>query len=143
MMASMVKLVVEGGLPALHCPVTGRVVYEEEEGFVEDAGHSPYLRFFIDWIGQVWLAPAELLPADQAAYIVKINEMFVNPEQDDTQDKIITSCLKVLPPSAVIFEILDPPQGSSDGTICYACFDFAPDAPDEPLNPTLVAEADG
>ncbi len=123
MTASVAKIVIEGGISALYCPVTGRRVFKE--GFDSESNHSPHLRFFVNWIGEVWVAKPEDLPTEQADYQRKIIGIWEEPDEDDSQNSLIAKCADVLPSSAFILEILDPPQGSFDGEICYACFDCA------------------
>ena len=153
MAASLVELVIPGGIVSLKCPRSGMDVIVEEEGFDPDADHSPHLRFFIDWVGDIYCANPEDLPEDQAAYQREIITLFSahNDDEDDTdeddesededdeegdgadinQNELIRRCLAILPSSTCVFEILDPPAGAYDGEICYACFDFG-EAPDEP-----------
>jgi hypothetical protein len=122
--ATMVELIVEGGLRALRCPITGIPVLVEEEGFDSDAPHSPHLRFFVDWIGQVWVVSPDQLVPEQAKYQEEIIKIWRESEDDATQNDTVAKCLKSLPPSCFIFEILDPPRGSYDGEICYVCFEM-------------------
>ena len=124
MAASLAELEIEGGITGLKCPLTGIDVILHEEGFDSGAGHSPHLRFFVDWIGQVWAADPTDLPSDQAEYQRRIVGIFKDISENKNQKSVIAECLEVLPKSALILEILDPPAGSFDGSVCYAGFDF-------------------
>src|SRR5262249_2640123 len=120
MAASLAEIEIAGGISRLKCPITGIDVISEEEGFNDQAEHSPHLRFFVDWTAQVWVADPADLPADQAGYQRKIIEIL---SQHEDQNALIAKCLAVLPKSAVVLEILNPPAPSFDGEICYVCFD--------------------
>lgn len=124
MSASLAEIVIKGGIKALRCPITGKPVIVEEEGFDAEARHTPHLRFFVDWVGEVWVVDPADLPADQAAYQEKVIRIWTNPKDSDNQNKLIARCLKVLPASCVVFEILNPPTGGFDGEICYAAFEL-------------------
>jgi hypothetical protein len=124
MAASIAEIEIEGGIVALKCPITGIEVITPEEGFNPEAEHSPHLRFFVDWIGGVWVANPDDLPDEQAQYQEKIISIFANQSEADNQNALIAKCVEVLPNSAFVLEILDPPVGSFDGEICYACFDL-------------------
>jgi hypothetical protein len=123
MPASLVELVVEGGLPQFKCPVSGVGVFDGESGFDPSRAHSPYLRFFIDWVGEVFVAASASVPKHQRQYMEAVRAIWEDAGDDD-QNERVARCCAALPPSAVVFEVLDPPGGSSDGEICYACFDF-------------------
>ena len=124
MPASLAEIEIEGNISALKCPVTGIAVLVEEEGFDDAADHSPHLRFFVDWIGQVWVANPDDLSPDDAIIQSRIIEVFKKSADYETQNDVIEECRQLLPKSALVFEILDPPAGSFEGAICYACFDL-------------------
>lgn len=124
MPASLAEIEIEGGISALKCPITGIDLIVEEEGFNETAAHSPYLRFFVDWIGQIWVANPDDLSSEQSRNQREIIEIFARKDNEVTQNETIEEVRQILPKSAVILEILDPPQGSFSGEICYACFDL-------------------
>ncbi len=124
MSASLAEIVIKSGIKALRCPITGKSVIVEGEGFDPEARHTPHLRFFVDWIGEVWFADPADLPEEQAAYQEKVIRIWTNQKDSDNQNKLIARCLKVLPASCVVLEILNPPTGSFDGEICYAAFEL-------------------
>ena len=125
MAASFAELEIKGGVRALKCPITGIDTIAPDEGFDPEAEHSPHLRFFVDWIGEVWLANPEDLPDEQARYQEEIRSIFTNASESDNQNSLIAKCVKVLPKSALVLEILNPPAGGGfDGEVCYACFDL-------------------
>ena len=124
MPASFGEVVVEGGLPGLKCPVTGVDVYRSGDGFDSSADHSPYLRVFVDWVGGVWAADPVDLSEEQCQTQRDLIEIFENSSEDELQNDLVERCVRRLPESAVVFEILDPPVGSFTGEICYAMFDF-------------------
>lgn len=127
MAASLAEIVIKGGIRGLCCPMTGKAVIDQEDGFDPEARHTPHLRFFVDWAGEIWAVDPADLPDDQADYMKKVVRIWANPKDDDNQNKLVARCLKALPESCVVFEILNPPAGSFDGEICYACFEL--DAP--------------
>jgi hypothetical protein len=129
MPASMAEIVVPGGVRRFCCPATGAVLFDEEHGFDHAAsGHSPHLRFFIDWAAGVYVAADGSAPPSHRGYLRRIREVWAAPGDDKGQDQLVAECLEALPQSAVVFEILDPPQGAHDGSVCYACYDFDPAA---------------
>jgi hypothetical protein len=126
MAASFAEIVARGGVPALHCPMTGRVVFDSEEGFEPTEQHSPFLRFFIDWIGQSYAASPRALPKKQREYQQRVIEILQADNEDETQNDMVAKCVAALPESCIVMEILDPPAGGGfNGSICYACFDFS------------------
>ena len=127
MSASFVELSLEGGLPEFRCPVTGVPVFDTEEGFVPQREQSPYLRFFIDWVAETWVAPSAALPQEARPAHEKVLELLESDiEGSLTMIDLIRQCADAMPSSAVIFELLDPPRGGGhDGSVCYVAFDFA------------------
>ena len=124
--ASLAEIVIEGGPPAVHCPVTGVPVITEAEGFDSDAEHSPYVRFVIDWIGNTFAVSPDRLSGEGRRIQEGLIEIFGNDEFE-SQNAMVAACCEALPPSSVVMEYLDPPQGSYDGSICYVCFDHSRD----------------
>jgi hypothetical protein len=124
MPATMAEIAGQGAMPELYSPVTGRLVYRQGMGFKEDAKHSPHLRFFIDWIGQVWVADPQAFSENVQAYLQQIVDIWQDEQnEDESQNALVAKCLEVLPQSAFVLEILDPPWGPYSGEICYVCFD--------------------
>lgn len=121
--ASLVELVVEGGVQEFCCPITGRPVVERDMGFVLDKPVSSYVRFIVDSTGEFFAVSPDRLPPDQAKYHEKVIRTFEEPGDAD-QNTLIEKCRKLMPASAVIVEVLDPPVGSYDGTIYYVAFDL-------------------
>ena len=124
MPGSLAEIAVEGGISQLKCPITGIPVIVQDEGFEPEGHHSPHLRFFIDWSSEIWFVDPADLPPNQASYQESLLEIFRNDEGFGSQNAMVEECLKVLPDSVLVLEILDPPTGSFLGDICYACFDF-------------------
>ena len=127
MSGTLIELEVAGGLPTLRCPVTGTPVWTED-GFDENAAQSPYLRFFIDWIGTTWVVPPSFLTGEEAAKQRALIATLQSAEEDGelSQDQFMKQVTENLPRSAIVFEVLDPPRGGGfDGEICYVGFDFA------------------
>lgn len=124
MPASLAELVFPGGITNLKCPRTGMDVIREDTGFDGEAPHSPHLRFFVDWLGSVWVADPADLPAEQAACQRELLAVFEQADECESQNELIQRCMEVLPPSALVLEILNPPAPSFDGNVCYACFDL-------------------
>jgi hypothetical protein len=124
MPASFAEIEIAGGIAGLRCPITGITVIDAETGFETDAQHSPHLRFFVDWIAAAWVADPGDLPADQALYQRELIALFANADEEDDQNTLIAKCVQILPKSALVLEILDPPTGSYQGEICYVCFDL-------------------
>jgi len=124
MTASLTEITIRDGITNLKCPITGIDVVVVEKGFDSDAEHSPHLRFFIDWIGEIYFADPADLPPDQALYQHKLVAIFTNESEEIDQNTLVDKCLEVLPKSALVLEILNPPGGSYDGDIFYACFDL-------------------
>lgn len=121
--AAITEVVVRGGMRALHCPATGRIVFDDG-GFRGDEPHSPHLRFFVDWAGGVWVAKAESVPPHHRDYLTAIAAVWRDPG-DANQNERVKECLAILPPSAIVLEVLTPTEGGgSGGEICYACFDL-------------------
>jgi len=56
MAGAFVPIEIDGGISSLKCPITGMTVIDEENGFDGEAEHSPHLRFFADWIGNIYVA---------------------------------------------------------------------------------------
>ena len=142
MPAAFAELVVPGGLQSLHCPVTGRKVFDDE-GFDPDRLHPPHLRFFIDWIGEAWVADADQFEGATAEYQAMVARILSDPDPEDNQNSIVAKCVGALPASAIVLEILDPPEGSYAGSICYACFDLATPANDLDAVRLVAAEEAG
>ena len=124
--ASLAEIVVEGGPPAVHCPVTGIPVITIAEGFDPKGEHSPYVRFVIDWMGDVYALPADRLEGHARTLQERLIEALRN-EKFENQNALVEACCELLPASNVVMEYLDPPQGSYDGSICYVCFDHSRD----------------
>ncbi len=125
MAASLAELVIRGGIRELHCPVTGRPVFTEEDGFDPALADTPYLRFFVDWAAEIFVARPDDLPPDEADYQKAVIGLMKSPGELTTQLALMHKCRDLLPASAIILEILNPPEGSFDGDICYACFDLS------------------
>ena len=142
MAAAFAELIVAGGLQSLHCPATGREVFGED-GFDPDRLHTPHLRFFIDWAGETWVADTDQFDSETAEYQKAVIWLLSDPDSEDDQNTIVAKCVGALPASAIVFEILDPPMGSYDGSICYACFDLAASASDQDAIRLLPADAAG
>ncbi len=124
MPASVAELAVTGGLPRLLCPVSGVEVIGEE-GFDPDSQHSPYLRFFIDWVGNHYAADPSTLPESQADHQARIIDL-LEAESWGSQNELVDALAEAMGSSGLILEVLDPPVGSFQGEICCAGFDFAP-----------------
>jgi hypothetical protein len=126
MAASLAELVFPNGIPSLHCPTTGRLVLSDEEGFDPDTEHTPHLRFVIDWMGNAYAVDPETLPAEQAAYQRRIVALLgEEADQFENQNALVAACVAAMPASGLVFELLDPPVGSFDGSIAYFGFDLA------------------
>ena len=128
MPASLVELAVTRGLPVFRCPVTGIPVWTDE-GFDENADHSPYIRFFIDWAGEIWVVSPSSLVGDDATKqqeLVASLRLSLDDNEKISQDNLMKQLARSLPSSAVIFEIFNPmnPDGCGGGDICYIGFDF-------------------
>jgi hypothetical protein len=127
MPASLAELVYPDGSPSLYCPSSGRLICSNEEGFDPHAAHSPHLRFVVDWIGQIFAVRPEMLPEDQQAYQQQLLKLLSDGStRFSNHNEMIAACLKVMPASCLVFEVLDPPSGSSDSEIAYFGFDLAP-----------------
>lgn len=124
MSGSLAELVIDGGIAQLKCPITGIPLIVEDEGFDSDAHHSPYLRFFLDWNDQAWAVDPDDLPDEQAGDQRKLLDVLTNDEDFESLQAMIDECVKILPESALVLEILDPPVGSYQGEVCYACYDL-------------------
>lgn len=124
MSGSLAELVIDGGLAELKCPVTGIPLIVQNEGFDSDAHHSPHLRFFVDWSDQAWFVDPDDLPDAQARDQRKLVDILSDDETFESQQAMIDACVEVLPESALVLEILDPPTGGYPGEICYACYDL-------------------
>ena len=124
--ASLAEIVVEGGPPAVHCPVTGIPVMTKTEGFDPEAEHSPFVRFVIDWSGEVYVVSTDRLAGRGRALQERLNEILAS-EESENQNAMVQACCEALPASSVVLEYLDPPQGSYGGSICYVCFDHSRD----------------
>lgn len=139
MPASLVEISIPRGLPVFRCPVTGIPVWTED-GFDEAAPQSPFIRFFVDWIGETWVVPPNSLSGEDAAQqcaLVAAMQVVDEEGVDLPQDSLMKQLAEGLPSSAVIFEVLNPmnPVGCGGGEICYVCFDFtrANDLPQDAL----------
>ncbi len=130
---SLIEIVDNGGVASLRCPLTGLPVWTEE-GFEEAAERSPYLRFFVDWAGEVWM-PRPPVGEVWGGYMGELLRIWLDPAGGN-QNQRVARCVAALPRSGVVFEVLDPPCGPKPGFICYACFVLAP------IDPVL-AEANG
>jgi hypothetical protein len=125
MSTKLIELVVSGGIPSLHCPITGRPVVTSDDGFDPQAVHTPYLRVFVDWIGQVWAPFPKDLPENQRSYQTRIIEIWQDSIENEDQNSRIARCVEEMPESVIFMEIQDPPCGSYGGSTCYAAFDLA------------------
>lgn len=126
MPAAFAPLVVIGGCSALYCPATGRAVFHPKEGFDSSAAQSPHVRFVVDGLGDIWVVDPSQLPEGQAQYQRKLVEVLkADADALANQNAMIDACAAVMPESALVLELLDPPQGSYDGEITYVGFDFA------------------
>lgn len=120
-------LVIPYGVQSLHCPITGRAVITED-GFNTDAEHTPHLRFAVDWVGDVWIADGTDMPEDAALYLKTIRDVFEGGDVDESINDLIAKACNVLPPSALVLELMEPARGGGHGGesgIFYACFDLA------------------
>jgi hypothetical protein len=124
MPATLVKLSFPNGVPSLHCPTTGRLVHDAEAGMESASPQTPHLRFVLDWIGDSYVAPLESVPDDQKSYHHQVIRL-LQSDSFESQNALVDACVKVMPSSALVFELLDAPQGSSDGEIAYFGFDLA------------------
>ena len=139
MPVSITELVISGGIAALFCPVTGVPIIKKEVGFDEKDEQSPHLRFFVDWIGQVWAVdPDELHPENQD-YQNEVIKIWTKHDEKSNQNDLIAECLPHLPGSALVLEILDPPRGPYGGEICYVCFDLGTGAKSSRVHLQLIA----
>jgi hypothetical protein len=129
MPATLVELSFTNGVPSLHCPATGRLVHDAEEGMASASPQTPHLRFVIDWMGNSYVAPLEAVPDDQKAYHLRVIRI-LQSDRFKSENALVDACVKVMPASALVFELLDAPQGSSDGEIAYFGFDLARTAED-------------
>jgi hypothetical protein len=119
MPAAFAPLVFPDGSCALYCPATGRPVSPE-------LPQSPHLRFVVDWIGGIWAVDPAQLPEEQAAYQRTLIELFNDDDETfENQNALIAACVNVMPDSALVLEMLHPPQGSFAGEIAYFGFDLA------------------
>lgn len=126
MPASFVALKFSEGVPSLHCPATGRLVHSSEWGTDTEAEHSPHLRFVIDWVGNAYAVNPESLPPDQATYQRELLRVLgAGADVYESDEARAAACCAVMPSSAVVFELLDAPQGSFDGEIAWYGFDLA------------------
>ncbi len=124
-MASFATVEIVDGVSSLRCPITGKAVIVEEQGFDPAALHSPHIRFFVDWIGQIWIADPASLPHDHADYQSALEEVLSNPLDGEDLESMITRCLAVLPSSALVLEISNPARGGGfDGETIYVCWDL-------------------
>lgn len=142
MSGSLAELIIDGGISQLKCPVTGIPLIVEDEGFDSDAHHSPHLRFFLDWSDQAWVVDPDDLPDAQADRQRRLLGILANEGQFDSTHAMIDACVEVLPESALVLEILDPPTGSYSGDICYACYDLGTRAPTDAVRLHLVGAED-
>lgn len=124
MPATLAELSFPNGIPSLYCPATGRLVLDTEAGIDMDSPQTPHLRFVIDWMGDSYVAPLESVPDDQKAYHLQVIRL-LQSDKFKSQNALVNACIKVMPSSAIVFELLDPPQGSYDGEIAYFGFDLA------------------
>ena len=126
MAGAFVPIEIDGGISSLKCPITGMVVIDEENGFDVEAEHSPHLRFFADWIGNIYVADPADLPAEQAEYQARLIDWLEETRSEPDMDAMNARCVEILPSSALLLQFMDPPQGSSDGSVCHVCFDLRP-----------------
>jgi hypothetical protein len=124
MSASLVQIRIPGGIQELRCPITGIHVIHPETGFNPESTHSPYLRFFVDWIGGMWVVTPTQLPLDEAKYQAEVIAILERASEFESENDMIAHTLKALPDSAFVIEILNPPAPTFSGEICYACFDL-------------------
>lgn len=127
MPASLAQLKFSEGVPSLHCPATGRQVHSDEWGTDTESAHSPHLRFLLDWAGNAYVVPPDVLPPAQTAYQREIVRVLGAADGTYESDNArIAACCAAMPDSAIVFEVLDAPQGSFGGEIAYYGFDLAP-----------------
>lgn len=126
MAGAFVPIEIDGGISSLKCPITGMTVINEENGFDVEGEHSPHLRFFADWIGNIYVAEPGDLPAEQAEYQARLINWLEETRSEPDMDAINARCVEILPSSAFLLQVMDPPQGSSDGSVCHVCFDLSP-----------------
>ena len=100
---------------------------DADEGFDPERRQSPFLRFFVDWAGEVWVVAPGSVPEEGRESHTRVLSAFRDGAADDTtQNDVIANCAKAMPRSAMVFEILDPPRGGGcAGDICYVGFDFS------------------
>jgi hypothetical protein len=135
MPASFAALAFANGTPSLHCPATGRLVASSDDGLDTDAPHTPHLRFALDALGNCFVVDPEVLPASQAEYQRRVVQVFSRDAgQFESQDDLVAACVAAMPSTAIVFEMLEPPQGSSDGWVAYFGFDLAPQDEEGRLN---------
>ena len=142
MSGSLAELVIDGGISELKCPITGIPLIVQDDGFDSDAHHSPHLRFFVDWNDQAWFVDPDDLPHEQAGDQRRLVEILTNDEAFDSQHAMIDACLDLLPGSALVLEILDPPAGAYEGETCYACYDLGARAPKDAVRLHMVEPAE-
>jgi hypothetical protein len=127
MSASLAELKFFDGVPSLYCPATGRLVHSSERGTDTECTHSPHLRFVLDWVGNAYVVMPDVLPEEQAAYQRELLRVLGAADDAYENDNArIAACCALMPESALVMEVLDPPQGSFDGEIAYFGFDLAP-----------------
>lgn len=127
MPASLAQLKFSEGVPSLHCPATGRQVHSDEWGTDTESAHSPHLRFLLDWAGNAYVVPPDVLPPAQTAYQREIVRVLGAADGTYESDNArIAACCAAMPDSAIVFEVLDAPQGSFGGETAYYGFDLAP-----------------
>lgn len=127
MPASFAPLTFHEGTPSLHCPATGRMVHSAEDGTDTEAAHSPYLRFFVDWAGNAYVAKPEALAPEQAAYqreVIRVLGAGLHEYEHD--EARVAACCAVMPSSALVLEMRDASEGSYDGEVAWYGFDLAP-----------------
>ena len=122
--AMVAEIVLTGGLLKFRCPITGMPLFGEE-GFDEKRRQSPHLRFYADGFGNTFVVDPERLPPSSRELQKRLLGILADPK-DKGQVAVMQACARALPPSAMIFEVLDPPYVQFEGWIWYACFDLAP-----------------
>jgi hypothetical protein len=122
--AMVAEIVMTGGLFKFRCPITGMPLFDEG-GFDESRRQSPHLRFYADGFGNTFVVDPQKLPPSSRELQVRLVEL-LKDRKEKGQVAAMKACTKALPPSAVVFEVLDPPLAQFEGWIWYACFDLAP-----------------
>lgn len=121
----VVELIVENGLDRFHCPACGTGLLIPEEGFVEST--CPHLRFFLDWVDEMYLAEAKSVAPAARANQEKLLKLWQDYQDDESayQEEALAKLIEALPGSAVVFRVEEPARGGGhDVSITYWGIDF-------------------